>query len=225
MQNGFEFFDRDDDVLVTLGHLPHWEQPGKTYFITFRTADSLPVEVAERWHEKRRDWLLRHKIAPDDENWEDKLALLSELLQRQFHETISLEFHRQLDAGHGACVLRQTELAQEVGKSLLHFDGDRYRLGDFIVMPNHVHALVQIFPGIQLKKQCYSWKKFTATKINRALGQSGTFWQKESFDHLVRNVEQFERFRRYIADNPRKAGLRVGEYLYSPWPHSRPGTP
>ncbi|OYV82532.1 MAG: hypothetical protein B7Z73_17035 [Planctomycetia bacterium 21-64-5] len=200
--------------MISQGHLPHWEQSGKTYFITFRTADSLPVEVAERWHQKRRDWLLRHNIAPDGENWEDRLAELPERFQRQFHETISLEFHQHLDAGHGACVLRQKELAAEVGRSLRHFDGQRYRMGDFIVMPNHIHALVQFLGGTKLKKQCYSWKKFTATKINRTLGQSGTFWQKESFDHLVRSLEQFERFQRYIADNPSKAGLKEGEYLY-----------
>ncbi|HJT33882.1 MAG TPA: hypothetical protein VJ783_17680 [Pirellulales bacterium] len=137
MSDGFEFFDREAEFSITYGHLPHWEQPGKTYFITFRTADSLPRDVYLRWHCKRRDWLLQHHIDPDDEDWSDRLAELSEQLQRQFHETISVEFHRHLDDLHGACVLRQCELAEIVANSLRHFDGDRYRLGDFIIMMNH----------------------------------------------------------------------------------------
>ena len=38
--------------------------------------------------------------------------------------------------------------------------------------------------------------------------------EKEPFDHLVRNPAQYDYLRRYIADNPHKAGLTVSEYLY-----------
>ena len=68
--------------------------------------------------------------------------------------------------------------------------------------------------GTDLEAQCYSWKKYTATKINRALGRNDRFWHEESFDHLVRTPEQFDCLRRYIADNPHEAGLHAGEYLY-----------
>ncbi|HVC95411.1 MAG TPA: transposase [Pirellulales bacterium] len=210
----FEFFDREADVAISEGRLPHWEQSGKTYFITFRTADSMPADVFERWHQKRRDGLLRHGIDLHDENWSDRLAELEWRFQRQFHETISREFHQHLDSGYGKCVLRQRELGEIVAKSLRHFDGERYRKGDFVVMPNHVHALVQLWGDTRLKKQCYSWKKYTATQINRALGGEGEFWQKESFDHLVRGSDQFERIRRYIADNPANARLKPGEYTH-----------
>jgi hypothetical protein len=57
-------------------------------------------------------------------------------------------------------------------------------------------------------------RKFTATRINRALGRDGRFWQDESFDHLVRSEWQFDYLRRYIAENPQAAKLRDGEYLY-----------
>jgi type I restriction enzyme R subunit len=133
--------------------------------------------------------------------------------QREFHETFSREYLEQLDRGHGAVVLRRPELARVVGDSLLHFDGDRYHVSDFVVMPNHVHLLVGLIGNTDIEAQCYSWKKFTAIEINRRLGQRGRFCQEESFDHLVRSAEQFEAIGRYIAANPAQAGLVAGEYL------------
>jgi len=116
--------------------------------------------------------------------------------------------------GHGACVLKRPETAQIVADSLMHFDRARYLMGDFVVMPNHVHLLVCLMGGTDLVDQCYSWKKFTATQINRVLGCRGEFWQNESFDHLVRSPEQFDLLRRYVARNPKEAKLREGDYLY-----------
>ena len=84
---------------------------------------------------------------------------------------------------------------------------------DFVVMPNHVHMLV-VFPDDDSQlKQCESWKHFTAMKINKKLGRKHRFWQQDAFDHLVRSLEQFDYLRQYIADNPKKAKLRLGEYL------------
>jgi type I restriction enzyme R subunit len=101
-----------------------------------------------------------------------------------------------------------------VANSLLHFDGDRYQMGDFVVMPNHVHLLA-MFPSFQaMKLQCRSWKKFTAGEINEALGQRGQFWQDESFDHLVRSEMQFEYYQWYIAENPVKARLTTGQFIH-----------
>ena len=84
-------------------------------------------------------------------------------------------------------------------------------------MPNHVHVLVCFKAGIELLNQCYSWKHFTSRMINKKLNQSGHFWQSESFDHLVRDFEHFEKFREYLANNPVKAKLRDGDYcVYLP---------
>ena len=97
---------------------------------------------------------------------------------------------------------------------LLHFDGQTYHMGDFVVMPNHVHLLFCLFADADILSLGRSWKQFTATRINRALGRRGRFWQEEGFDHLVRSTDQFERMRRYIAENPVKANLKDGEFLY-----------
>ena len=207
----FELFDPSADVRITAGtNLPHWYQPGVTYFVTFRTVDSIPPKVSRRWYAERASWLEHREIFTSNSNWGDQLAALSREQRKQFHETFSRQYMENLDKGWGACVLRQAELSRIVADSLRHFDNDRYHLGDFVVMPNHVHLLVCLLGETDILNQCYSWKKFTAGRINKAIGKSGRFWQEDSFDHLVRSPEQFAAIQGYIAENPRK--LREGEY-------------
>jgi type I restriction enzyme R subunit len=80
-------------------------------------------------------------------------------------------------------------------------------------MPNHVHLLCAFPDASAILAQCESWKHFTATKINRALGRRGRFWQQDGFDHLVRSPEEFSHLRYYIADNPRLARLQAGDFV------------
>jgi menaquinone-specific isochorismate synthase len=212
--HNFCFFDPSQDYDITFGDLPHWEQPGATIFVTFRTADSIPNSAIELWQRERCHWLQRQGIDSTRPDWKKQFRRLSHDLQRQFNRTFAATLEASLDELHGQCLLRRPELAQIVSDALHHFNGVRYCLGDFVVMPNHVHLLVCFFDGIRLRDQCRSWKHYTARQINRVLGTGGRFWQTESFDHLVRDLEHFERFQRYIADNPHKAGLAVGEYVH-----------
>lgn len=169
----FELFDHKRELHITTGNLPHWFQPGVTYFITFRTEDSIPVEVAELWYYRRDDWLRSHGINPTDVNWQEALRKLPDDQQLEFQKTFSREFHAYLDKGYGACVLKRQELSRIVAGSLLHFDGKRYHMGDFVVMPNHVHLVACLIGSTDVVRQCYSWKKFTAAKINVTLGCRG----------------------------------------------------
>lgn len=211
----FRFFDRDDEMFITeQRRFPHWSQAGTLCFITWRTWDSLPRTVIAAWHQERGEWLLRHQIDPSRDDWRSQLALLPRQKQREFHDTFTSRWEDSLDDCHGACVLRQPELANLVQTSLLHFHGDRYFLTDCVVMPNHVHLLAAFTDPEGMSKQCASWKHFTARHINRKLNQRGHFWASESFDHLVRSEEQFEYYRDYLANNPVKANLRLGEYLH-----------
>jgi len=94
------------------------------------------------------------------------------------------------------------------------FDGDRYELTDFVVMPNHVHVLAAFESEEAMLSQVAGWKRFTATQINKALARRGHFWQEDQFDHLVRNGNQFESLRKYIADNGPKLGLPPDQHLH-----------
>lgn len=209
----FQFFDPLVPVTITRGHLPHWDQDGATYFITWRTADSIPNAVWEQWRHGRAAWLAEHGIDPTLKDWRKYVEELSEAERKDFRR-FSKALEDEVDAGHGECLLRRAELAGIMADSLCFFDGTRYTLGDFVVMPNHVHLLVGGMAREAMRKQVESWKKWSAIKINEALGRRGRFWQDENFDHLVRNEASFVKFRDYIAQNPVKAGLRGGEFVY-----------
>ena len=188
-------------------------QAGAIVFITFRTHDSIPREVLQRWDREKLEWL-RHRGLPTTSHWSTTVPTLSQSDQADFLRTFNRCREDFLDGCHGRCLLKRPELAKVVADSLLHFDRQRYRMGDFVVMPNHVHLLA-VFPTPDtVKEQCDSWLHYTAVQINRAIGAKGKFWQQEPFDHLVRSLEQYEYLRKYIADNPRKAGSRLGEFYY-----------
>ncbi len=114
---------------------------------------------------------------------------------------------RYEDASHGACHLRRPEIARLVQDALQHADGDRYRLLAWCVMPNHVHALIEQMPGSRLADIVQSWKSFTAKRANRMLGREGPFWARDYFDRYIRDENHFETTRRYVNENPAKAGL------------------
>lgn len=213
----FELFDRKQEFCVRHGTLPHWYQPGVTYFVTFRTEDSVPQTLIRGWHRRRDIWLRQQGFDPLDANWRIQLSAAPDL-ERQYHAKFTRPFMAYLDRGYGVCHLREKRIAERVASALRHFDGERYELGDFVIMPNHVHLLVCLIGQTEIEKQCKSWKRFSATEINRLIGAHGRFWQEESFDHLVRSPEQFEYLERYIADNPRKARLSPNDYLH----HVRP---
>ena len=110
------------------------------------------------------------------------------------------------DRGGGARCL-QGEAADCVENALLHFDGARYALLAWCVMPNHVHVLLEQFPGIKLDRVVHTWKSFTANKINRIVGRTGQLWRREYFDRYIRDLDHFLEVRHYIEHNPVVAGL------------------
>jgi REP element-mobilizing transposase RayT len=180
------------------GRLPHWETESATYFITFRLADSLPKSVLDRIEAERQDIVrtanqLHRSLTASERK---KIQRLSAPVIEDF-----------LDHGEGACHLRNPAIADAVASTLQHFDEKRYRLFAWCVMPNHVHLVVRFFPGRTLAAVVHSWKSFGAKAANRLLGSRGTFWQREYYDHLIRNESDFEHALDYVAENPAKAGL------------------
>ncbi len=207
-----EFLDplRPIDVSHGVG-LPHWFQEDATIIQTFRLADAAPEVLLRRWQKQREGWLRNHGIEHGAPGWQ---AAFLDLLSEQkvdYHARFTHGFQRLLDAGHGSCALADPEVAAVVVAALEFFDGVRYRLGDFVVMPNHVHVLFTPLLGFAGSAIGTSWKRYTATRIQKLLGRSGKLWQHESFDHLVRNAASLERKQRYIADNAE--GLQAGTFV------------
>jgi D-tyrosyl-tRNA(Tyr) deacylase len=204
----FTPFDPAIRAAVHVRRMPHWEQPGRTYFVTFRLADSLPQDQQRAWSSEREQWLAAHPQP------------LSDTDQREYHERFPARLEQWLDAGHGECWLRQPPIARIVADALRHFHGQRYGLGEFVIMPNHVHGLVTPLGEWTLEQIIHSWKSFTAHEINQHLSRTGRVWQPEYFDYIVRNPQQLEKFAQYIRDNPK--GARPSRPLRSDSPqHGR----
>jgi type I restriction enzyme R subunit len=208
-----EFFDPNAELHIGKHCRPHWSQAGAVVFITFRANDSIPRAVIENWEQEKQEWL-RLRGWDAETHWSVIVPTLSAKDKADFHKTFNRTRETFLDTCHGRCLLKRPELARIVADSFHHFDGQRYRLGDFVVMPNYVHLLAAFPTAEAMKEQCDSWLHYTAFRINQMVGEKGKFWQQEPFDHLVRGPQQYEYLRQYIADNPRKASLRPGEYLY-----------
>jgi REP element-mobilizing transposase RayT len=187
----FGFLDREAEIENLSGNLPHWRQEGVTYFVTFRTHDSIPQAKMQEWLAEREAWLKAHPEPHDAAT------------RREYGRRFPGRFHEWLDAGYGACVLARPDCRAIVEGALRHFAGQRYALDEFVVMPNHVHVLVTPLAGHSLSAILHSWKSYTSKEIGKVLGKSGTFWQKESFDHILRSPEQLGKVRQYICGNPK----------------------
>jgi Rad3-related DNA helicase/REP element-mobilizing transposase RayT len=209
----FSPFDPETPVGIYSRHLPHWRQADCTYFVTFRLGDSIPQEKLRQWEYELEEW---HGRNPEPHTQEQRA---------EYHERFTERFHKWLDAGQGACWLRNPAHAAVVEQALRCFDGQRYALDDYVVMPNHVHALVRLVKGHLLKEILHSWKSFTAHELNKALGREGKFWQDESFDCIVRNAALLDKYVAYIRANPAKAGLKPGEYILNVGQASRLPSP
>ena len=198
------------------GKLPHWRQDGVTYFVTWRTADSLPKARVDEWFAEREDWLKKHP-----EPWAPKV-------EEEYYQRFPDRWEKWLDECQGECVLARPELRKIVEDTLRHDDATqsvaatpaslpssatgasqppRYRLIDFVVAPNHVHVLVTPSGGENtLSDLVQEWKSVSAHRINKALGRKGEFWQKEYFDHIVRSPEQLAKFKSYIQNHSQGGG-------------------
>jgi carbamoylphosphate synthase large subunit/REP element-mobilizing transposase RayT len=188
-------------VIQTRRRLPHWEQQGATFFITFRLADAVPQKLLRQWKEELETW---RKFHP--EPWD---ASTKYEYQKRFHDAREA----WLDQGHGECILRRPQIAATIANSLRHFDGDRYALDSFVVMPNHVHVLVRPHEAHSLSEILHSWKSFSAKEINKLRERSGAVWQDENYDRMVRDFAELERYRDYIKENPVAAKLGDGEFI------------
>lgn len=192
--HNWEYFNPLTEIDVrTGGYLPHWEQGEVWYFITFRLADALPHTVVEKIKLERERW----KQARD-------LANLSRRELTEYHQLFSERYEDLLHAGNGSCLLRDPQNAQIVDDTLHFFEGERYALDEYVIMPNHVHVLVKPLAGHRLVQILHSWKSFSANEINRRMGRTGQLWQHESYDHIVRNEPAMNAIRHYIRANPGK---------------------
>lgn len=177
----------------TRGYLPHYDQPGTMQMLTFRLADAMPASRRHEW-----EFLLR--------------------IENEREKRTRLEAY--LDLGGGECVLKDPRAAAAIEQVIQRFDGRRYRLAAWVVMPNHFHALVELWT-LTLGELLKAWKGVSACNINRLLGRSGPLWQEDYWDRYIRDEAHFGKAQRYIESNPVKAGL-VPQAAAWPWSSANP---
>jgi REP element-mobilizing transposase RayT len=176
-------------------YLPHNDQPGLVQSVTFRLFDALPANIVAQWIEA---------LAGDPAD----NARAQELRER---------IEQYEDTGHGACWLARPDIAQAVEQALLHFDGERYRILAWCVMPNHVHVVTETTADYSHGSIVATWKSFSAKQANRILGRNGMFWMPDYYDRTIRDDRHFATMIAYVESNPVKAGLIDKAEL---WPFS-----
>ena len=201
----FRGMDPHRRVDVYRRHLPHWRQAGATYFITFRLNDSLPQSKLDSLRELRWVWEQNHPEPRSELDWTSYAKQYTRLAERW------------LDEGHGECWLRQTELAHEVRAALEYFQDERLMLSSYVIMPNHVHATVKPLGDYGLEAILGGWKGFTARRINQRIGRTGSRWEQEAYDRIVRDAEHLYRVVQYIGNNPGRAGIPEAQWVR--WVH------
>jgi putative transposase len=198
--------------------LPHVQPPEATLFITFRLADSLPQSVIEGLRAERQ------RV----EKAIDRISDHDERIRRDYLEERRLfgRWDEALDTSQqGPRWLADSRIATLMVESLHYRDDQVYTLHAFCIMPNHVHLVCTPLEKADgtchsLTAILHSLKRYTAREANKVLGRQGTFWQQESYDHVVRDEGEFERIVGYVFNNPVKAGL-VSTQEEWPWSYCR----
>ena len=186
-------------IRITSGeNLPHWTRDHSIYHIAFRLADSVPQS-------KREEWIREREAIADSAKRESRELTADEDERIRFLYSERIE--KFLDSGHGECLLRQPDIADLVAAAIRHFDGQRYSLHAWCVMPNHVHVIVEPWPDHDLAKIIHSWKSFSAHEINKRLGRTGDVWQHDAYNHIIRSENEYRFQLAYVWENPDKAKL------------------
>ena len=233
----FQPFNPNIPSRFYIRNLPHWRQRGATYFVTLRQDDSIPAKVLAEWLDIRQRWYRVHGLdvklkEPHSDQFNLIYSQIPEGVRRAFERQQARMLHEELDRSHGSCVLRHGPPRKTMLDSLAHFHGERLWLGDAVVMPNHVHALITPIGEYEVEDILGSIKKWSSRLIGEWLGQQDAalhpsgpnhnkprFWQHESYDRIVRDVAELTVFRRYIANNPGQARIQAGSYehITAPW--------
>jgi putative transposase len=179
--------------------LPHWQVHGKAYFVTFRLRNSLPEEVVLRL-KRQRDVLL------SKENNDE------ELYEFQRHEFKEIEMILDSVTNEENAYLTRDDIAPVLMDAFDHLSSKYcWRFPSLVIMPNHVHCLCvadKVGEKASLTKIFGLFKQFTGRGINKVIKRTGNrVWVDENFDHWCRTADKEESVKRYIANNPVKAGL------------------
>lgn len=181
---------------------PTWNPDANPHFATFRLTDSLsPKILGELTSEE--SVLLEKAESGDFLSAEEADRWKAFYLDR---------IDPALNAAHGTCILRDAKVADLVENAFRHFDGKKYHLLAWCVMPNHVHALFTPLADHDPADIVNSWKSLTGYAANKILGRQTEFWQKDVYEHGLTSEDEFKARLKQILHDPENAGLEDWKY-------------
>jgi putative transposase len=193
--------------------LPHIHPADRIFFITFRLADSLPKSIILKVMREKRAIMLQSRLLND--------GIIDKNFKYHIEKLYFNKFDNLLKNNSGNCWLKNPKIAQLLANKIHSFDSIRYKLICYCIMPNHVHLVIDT-SGINLINKSNKHgasRKYPLTETlrlikgssarlcNISLNRIGQFWQHESYDHYIRNEEEFNKIIRYVLSNPIRAGL------------------
>lgn len=195
------FLSKSEPIDIICQKLPHWLQDNKLIFDTLRLGDSIPFHVLQQYRILENEFFNTHPRPWTEETY------------RKYHWEIRSVIDKYIDSGYGACYFKDPNIRDILITELKRHDGKKYKLYDFVIMPNHIHFLILPNPGEDYEKIISNFKKQTASKINLLIGRKGNLWQREHFDRIVRSYANLTEIIQYIAANP--SGLPPNTYFLS----------
>ena len=201
----FRGLNPDIKVVMYTRHLPHWRQQGATYAVTFRLSDSLPKAKLDLIRSMRTCWEAKYPKPRSEKAW------------KEYAKTVTVSVDKWLDNGAGECHFKRKEFADELARSILHFQDQQYFVSCYVVMPNHCHLVIRPHVEFDLEDILGSIKGVVSRFVNKEIGTEGSLWQQESYDRIVRDEEHLYHVVQYIGNNPSLAGLPKSQWYR--WVH------
>ncbi len=163
------------------------------YFVTFRLADAIPANDLNKLHVARQQWMAVHSLPYDDAE------------QQAYDKLFNQKIEGWLNQSSGGCILSRPECTSIVVDAMCYFDQDQYMLDHWVIMPNHVHAILIPQGRYSVDQIIQNWKQFTSNEINRVTGFMGYhLWHYETIDRVVKDEKTLTEYRSFIVDEAEK---------------------
>lgn len=199
------FYDNQEELTInSSGLLPHWNQRGKMQFVTFRLIDSLPQTKLRELLDMKQHFLANNPLP-----WSKEVEI-------KYWKLISPFESKLPDNGYGNCILKAPSVRKIVADSLRYWDGRKYDLVAFVIMPNHIHLLILLHEEYTIESIIHSIKSFTSNEINIMTTHSGPIWMKEYFDRIIRSGLHLKSCINYILENPKHLRTEDFELYINP---------
>jgi carbamoyl-phosphate synthase large subunit len=171
------------------------------YFATMHLRDALPDHIREEWQSEQER--LQGMVASGS---------LGETERKQFGTLLEQWFDKFLDAGEGSALFLDDHLAKIVDETLRQYDAARYRLHAWVIMPNHIHAVIEPAEGYRLAEVLQLWRSTIDKRVGGARGKEDALWEPEFYSSRIGSQEDYERYVAATLDDPGDSGL-----LSWPW--------